>query len=83
MKGEGDPILNTTCNHLEPKLYKVKGKRNPIIIQEEQVSWNYFNSGDVFLIHTPDIIFVWTGRAANGIERLHGAKVRIQTYNSV
>lgn len=45
------------------------------MIQQQSVSWKHFNSGDVFLILTEKIIFVWVGRAANGIEKLHATKV--------
>ncbi|KAI4464752.1 villin [Holotrichia oblita] len=70
----------TTINNTEflPVLYKVKGKRNPVMIQQQSVSWKHFNSGDVFLILTEKIIFVWVGRAANGIEKLHATKTAMQ-----
>ncbi|XP_022911438.2 advillin isoform X2 [Onthophagus taurus] len=60
------------------KLYKIKGKRNPVVVQQESVSWKYFNSGDVFVLLTPTIIFVWVGRAANSIEKLHATKIAVQ-----
>lgn len=61
---------------VEPKLYKVKGKRTPTLTQQVDISWNYFNSGDVFLIQTPEILFIWIGRGSNAIEKIHGARVR-------
>lgn len=62
---------------LKPKLYKIKGKRSPIISELTSVDWKHFNSRDVFLIHTPKIVFVWVGRASNPTEKLHGAKVKL------
>ncbi|KAJ8974804.1 hypothetical protein NQ317_000405, partial [Molorchus minor] len=57
------------------KLYRVKGKRIPVLNEMPQLSWDYFNSSDVFIIHTPNNIFIWTGRAANAIEKLHATKI--------
>ncbi|KRT83941.1 hypothetical protein AMK59_927 [Oryctes borbonicus] len=74
------PGQEVTINQKEfhSRLYKVKGKRNPVMIQQESVSWKHFNSGDVFLILTEKTIFVWVGRAANGIEKLHATKIAMQ-----
>lgn len=58
-----------------PKLYRVRGKRAPILKEMPKVSWDYFNSSDVFVIDTPKTIFVWIGRAANAIEKLHATRV--------
>lgn len=76
LKGnQSDPDIKVNNQAQQPKLYKVKGKRNPVVIQQDSVSWKHFNSGDVFLIITQKIIFVWVGRAANSIEKLHATKV--------
>ncbi|KAF5274961.1 hypothetical protein FQR65_LT04304 [Abscondita terminalis] len=67
--------LENSLSNFEPKLFKVKGKKIPIIIQEDHVSWNFFSSGDIMILITPNILFAWLGRASNTGERLHAAKV--------
>ncbi|KAK4879724.1 hypothetical protein RN001_007870 [Aquatica leii] len=69
--------IESPLTEFEPKLFKVKGKKVPIIIQEDHVSWNFFSSGDVMLIVTHNILFVWIGRASNTGERLHASKIAI------
>ncbi|XP_063903462.1 advillin isoform X2 [Zophobas morio] len=58
-----------------PKLYKVKGKCAPILIQMDNVSWDKFNSADIFLLHTSNVLFVWIGRASDAGEKLNAAKL--------
>ena len=58
-----------------PKLYIVKGKRQPIIRQLPTIGWSEFNDGDVFVLDTMTHIFVWTGKNANRLERLQASKV--------
>ncbi|KAB0798553.1 hypothetical protein PPYR_09546 [Photinus pyralis] len=60
-----------------PMLYKIKGKKIPIIVQEEGVSWKFFNSDDVILILTKNTIFSWIGRASNSVERQLAAKIAL------
>ena len=59
----------------EPRLYHIKGRRSPTVTQHP-ISWEYFNSGDVFIMDTKEIVFVWVGRSANSAEKLQAAKVR-------
>ncbi|KAK5646235.1 hypothetical protein RI129_004699 [Pyrocoelia pectoralis] len=75
----GMRILKSQTNNAPflPKLYKIKGKKIPIIIQEECVSWKFFNSDDVILVVTKNAIFVWLGRASNSVERQHAAKIAL------
>jgi len=58
----------------EPRLYHIKGRRSPTVTQHP-ISWEYFNSGDVFIMDTKEIVFVWVGRSANSAEKLQAAKV--------
>ncbi|KAL1450166.1 hypothetical protein WDU94_002615 [Cyamophila willieti] len=76
--------LNHVAKTFEPKLYKVKGKRSPVITQMPTIEWKYFNSGDVFILDTDDeVIFIWIGRTANPMEKLQAAKVgqQLKTEN--
>lgn len=64
-------------DEFHPALYSIKGKRNPIVRQLAEVSWSLMNEGDVFVIDCKKYIFVWVGRSANNMEKMHAAKVRI------
>lgn len=57
------------------KLYRIKGKRAPITTEMVALDWSNFNSRDVYLIHTENVIFIWVGRAASATEKLHAIKV--------
>lgn len=41
-----------------------------ILFQLPGVSWSHMNDGDVFIIDARTIIFVWTGRYANHVEKI-------------
>ncbi|XP_065164723.1 LOW QUALITY PROTEIN: advillin [Atheta coriaria] len=77
----GIRILKGTSSSLgkeivaKTKMYKVKGSRIPILTQLPSISWSHFNSGDVFIIQTETTIFIWLGRAATSMEKLHSAKI--------
>ena len=60
-----------------PKLFIVKGKRQPTIRQLPTISWSEMNDGDVFVLEAVSHIFIWVGRKANRLERLQGCKVRV------
>lgn len=62
-------------DEFHPALYSVKGKRRPIVRQLPEVSWSLMNEGDVFVLDCKKYIFVWVGRSANNIEKMHAAKV--------
>lgn len=61
-------------DEFNPSLYIIKGKRSPIIRQLPQISWSQMNDGDVFILDTKVAIFVWTGKNANNMEKIQGAK---------
>jgi Gelsolin repeat. len=56
------------------RLFHIKGRRSPTVTQHP-ISWEHFNSGDVFIMDTKDVVFVWVGRSANNMEKLQAAKV--------
>ncbi|XP_014251721.1 villin-1-like [Cimex lectularius] len=78
MIGGVETGLKTINNNVEARLFRVKGRRSPVLTQMPAVSWDYFNSGDVFIIDTKDVVFVWSGRTANSMEKLQAAKVATQ-----
>uniref|UniRef100_A0A1I8H3L0 HP domain-containing protein n=1 Tax=Macrostomum lignano TaxID=282301 RepID=A0A1I8H3L0_9PLAT len=53
----------------EPRLYQVKGKRNPRCCQVP-LEWSSFNSGDAFINDQGRVIFVWNGAQSSRRERL-------------
>ena len=79
--------VSTGLTHVEhaktPKLYIVKGKRQPIIRQLPTISWKEFNDGDAFVLDTMTHIFVWTGKNSNRLEKLQAAKVKYTRMNHV
>lgn len=76
LKGGIASGLHEVKDLFEPRLFRIKGRRSPTVIQQPAIKWEYFNSGDVFIIHTKYIIFVWTGKHANNMEKIQGAKVK-------
>lgn len=74
MKGGAASGFNHVTDTFEPRLFHIKGRRSPTVTQHP-ISWEYFNSGDVFIIDTKEIVFVWVGRSANNIEKLQAAKI--------
>jgi hypothetical protein len=77
MTGGVSSGLHKVTDEYKPRLFRSKGRRQPILTEMPGVEWKYFNSGDCFILDTKDVIFVWTGRKANHAEKLHSAKVRI------
>ncbi|KAH0999377.1 hypothetical protein HUJ05_005174 [Dendroctonus ponderosae] len=65
------PAIIQNGNKQLPKLYRVKGKCTPALIEMNSVSWENFRSSDVFIIKAPQTVFVWVGRAANVEEKRH------------
>lgn len=43
--------------------------------EQPAISWEYFNSGDIFILETSSRIFVWIGKKANKMEKFQGGKV--------
>ncbi|XP_055329268.1 villin-1-like [Paramacrobiotus metropolitanus] len=60
---------------IKPKLYQVKGKRRPIFRELRSISWSSMNEGDVFVLSTKNIQFVWYGKSANNYEKMQGSKL--------
>ena len=60
-----------------PKLYKIKGRRSPIVTQMPTVAWSEINEGDVFIIDLYDVIFIWQGSEANKMEKITAANVKM------
>ena len=58
-----------------PKLFKIKGRKNPIATQMASVSWSEMNQGDVFVVDLFDVIVVWNGSKANKMEKITGTRV--------
>eukprot|EP00475_Leptophrys_vorax_P033792 TRINITY_DN5371_c0_g2_i1.p1 TRINITY_DN5371_c0_g2~~TRINITY_DN5371_c0_g2_i1.p1 ORF type:complete len:898 (-),score=253.27 TRINITY_DN5371_c0_g2_i1:47-2386(-) len=52
----------------DPKLFQIKGRRKVRVCQVELVP-SSLNSGDVFIIDTPDAIYQWSGKEANRFEK--------------
>ncbi|CAH1186187.1 unnamed protein product [Phyllotreta striolata] len=67
------PELINNCQTV--KLYRVRGKQTPIVKEMPKITWEYFNSSDVFLVRTMKTIFVWSGRASDAVEKLHAATI--------
>ncbi|CAH0556416.1 unnamed protein product [Brassicogethes aeneus] len=74
-------ILNG--NKSQPKLYKVNGKRTPVLTEINNVSWEHFNSSEVFILKTEKCLFVWIGRAAASIEKMHATKICLEMKESL
>lgn len=75
LKGGVSSGLQHTTSHFEPHLFRVKGRRNPVVRQMPAISWEHMNKGDVFIIDTKDVIFVWIGRCANNMEKVQAIRV--------
>ncbi|XP_022109337.1 advillin-like isoform X1 [Acanthaster planci] len=60
-------------NKHDPKLSKVKGKRNVRVIPVD-LTWDSFNNGDVFILELNQKIYVWCGSKANRQEKLKGGE---------
>ncbi|XP_057656314.1 villin-like protein quail [Diorhabda carinulata] len=71
---KGIKILNPESIDDYPlsKLYKLRGK---IIKEMPRISWEFFTSSDIYLIKTPDIIFIWLGRASDTVDKVHAVAV--------
>jgi villin 1/advillin len=75
LKGGAASGFNHVTDTFEPRLFHIKGRRSPTVTQHS-ISWEHFNSGDVFIIDTKEIVFVWVGKSANNVEKLQASKVR-------
>ncbi|KAK8742675.1 hypothetical protein OTU49_001619 [Cherax quadricarinatus] len=66
--------LTHVTDDFQPSLYHVKGKRTTVVKQLHKICWTVMNDGDVYVLDTKNIIYVWTGRNSNNMEKLQGAK---------
>ncbi|XP_039279258.1 villin-1 isoform X2 [Nilaparvata lugens] len=78
LKGGVSSGLYHVTATFEPRLFRVKGRRTPLVRQMPAIDWAHFNHGDVFIIDTSDVIFVWIGSHANSMEKLLATKVAVQ-----
>ncbi|XP_059489810.1 villin-1-like [Neocloeon triangulifer] len=78
MKGGVSSGFKKTTDNFTPRLFRVKGRRSPAMTEMPAISWSNMNSGDCFIIDTKNIVFVWTGKAANKMEKLAAAKMAQQ-----
>lgn len=62
-------------NHVEQtfkkRLLQIKGKHH-VRVQEVDMSWSSFNSGDVFMLDLGQLVFVWNGKDSSKTERFKG-----------
>jgi villin 1/advillin len=82
LKGGAASGFKHVTDTFEPRIFHIKGRRSPTITQYP-ISWEYFNSGDVFIIDTKEIVFVWVGKSANNMEKLQASKVRTRNKHLV
>lgn len=75
LKGGVASGLHHVVNTFEPRLFCVKGRRSPNVTQMPSISWEYFNSSNVFILDTKEVIFVWIGRHAKNMEKLQAARI--------
>ncbi|XP_077300756.1 villin like protein quail isoform X2 [Arctopsyche grandis] len=75
---DGIKLFKSNGADSKVRLYRVYG-RCPVFSELDDVSWQHFCSSGVFILETPDTIFIWIGRAANTVEKLHGTKIALKT----
>ena len=75
MQGGISSGLVQVTSDITPKMYIVKGRRQPIVRQLPNVSWAEMNEGDVFVIDAHDYVVIWKGKLSNKMEQLQAAKV--------
>ena len=82
--GVASGLQHVNINDKTPKLFIVKGKRQPTVRQLTPISWTQFNDGDAFVLDAGvDFIFVWNGQHANRLEKLQASKVRLLMSSSM
>ncbi|XP_076459469.1 advillin-like isoform X2 [Babylonia areolata] len=69
-KGGVKSGFNHVDNAFEPRLIKVKGKRNPRYTEMEEIDWNQMNKGDCFILDIGEVLFPWIGSSSNRTERM-------------
>jgi hypothetical protein len=43
-------------------------------VQKKTINWQHFNSGNVMLLQTSSLVFMWIGRSSTSVERIYGLK---------
>lgn len=74
LKGGVASGMKHVVDEFEPASYHVKGKRSTVVTEMSAIDWKLMNDGDVYVIDTREIIYVWTGRNSNNMEKIQGAK---------
>ncbi|XP_076064195.1 advillin-like isoform X2 [Oratosquilla oratoria] len=74
LKGGVASGFRHVTDDFKPTLYHCKGKRTCVVRELNEVSWGAMNDGDVYVLDTKTIMFVWTGRTSNNMEKIQGAK---------
>ncbi|XP_022245088.1 villin-1-like [Limulus polyphemus] len=72
--GVSSGLKHVDTSH-QPRLFHVKGKRRLVVRQINDITWNNMNDGDVFILEAGKLIFVWSGRYANNMEKIQGARL--------
>lgn len=63
--------FNHVDHTFKQRLLQVKGK-HCVRVQEVDMSWSSFNSGDVFILDLGKMLFVWNGKESSRTERFKG-----------
>ncbi|KAF8381016.1 hypothetical protein PRIPAC_70158, partial [Pristionchus pacificus] len=74
MEGGADSALKKAVGEKEKRLYHVKGAKN-IRVRQVPLSIESLNKGDVFILDTVDIIYIWNGPESNNREKIKGAEM--------
>ncbi|GMR59128.1 hypothetical protein PMAYCL1PPCAC_29323, partial [Pristionchus mayeri] len=74
LDGGADSALKKAIGEKEKKLYHVKGAKN-IRVRQVPLSIESLNKGDVFILDTVDVIYIWNGPESNNREKIKGAEM--------
>lgn len=74
MEGGVDSGFRKVQEDKDSILFHIKGRRNPVL-QQVKLSGESLNQGDVFVLQTPQKIFLWIGKKANVMEKQKGNSV--------
>lgn len=75
LQGGAASGFHHVTDEIRQRMFQVKGKRTPLVRELPSISWEHMNDGDVYILDLQHAIYVWTGKAANRMEKLTGAKV--------
>ncbi|GMT10753.1 hypothetical protein PFISCL1PPCAC_2050 [Pristionchus fissidentatus] len=74
LDGGADSALKKATDAKEKRLYHVKGAKN-IRMRQVPLSIDSLNKGDVFILDTVDVIYIWNGPESNNREKIKGAEI--------